>query len=315
MMYGLRVWPWDWRRMIGAGSNCARRGDGSRPAARAPAALPAFAAVLILLFGGVRFAAAAAPEQAYRFGVFPYMPAPVLDQIFGPFAAAFARDLHQPVHLKTKSTFELFAEELTKESYDIDLVDPFFYVDAADSYHYLPLARVDDDLTAVVLVPGDRAWTSWQDLAGRKLALPPALSAVSEMVMAALREHHLDPAVDVRLRHYATKMSCLHAVVFGDAAGCAVPSFIQSQLGAVDEMKLRVLATTMPIRHFVLAVHERVPPADRIRLLQCLLDLPDTAQGRAILAATAWPRFIAARDDEYDDVRRYRAGHRTLAQR
>ena len=39
---------------------------------------------------------------------------------------------------------------------------------------------------AVVLTRADRAWDDWRDLAGGTLALPPALSAVSELVQAAL---------------------------------------------------------------------------------------------------------------------------------
>jgi ABC-type phosphate/phosphonate transport system substrate-binding protein len=295
---------------VGAtGSGGARRGAGGR---RAVALL---AATLILLLGGARFAAAAGPEDGYRFGVFPYVPALAIDQIFGPFAARFARDLETSVQLKTKSTFELFAEELAAESYDIILVHPFFYVDAADRHNYYPLARVDDELTAVVLVPEEQPWQDWQDLAGRTLAVPPALSAVSEMLKAGLREHGLRPGVDIALKHYDTKWACLHATVFGEADGCVLPAFILEQLDAIAEMKLRVMASTAPIRHFVLAVHRRMPPAHRAQLLSSLLTLPSTVDGQAILAATAWPRFVAAEDDDYDEVRHYRGRHRTLAQR
>jgi len=277
--------------------------------------LMAVLATLLLLLGCARLEAATTPENGYRFGVFPYLPALTIDEIFGPLGARFARDLERPVQLKTKSTFALFAKELAAESYDIILVHPFFYVDAADRYNYLPLARVDDDLVAVVLVGADRPWRDWQDLAGRTLALPPALSAVSELVQAALRARGLAPGVEVTLRHYASKMSCLHAVVLGDADGCAVPGFIPAQLGEVADMNLRVMAKTPPIKHFVLAVHRRLAPAQRATLLRTLLALPASDDGRSILAATAWPRFVAAQDHEYDAVRRFRAQSRTVAQR
>ena len=277
--------------------------------------LVAVLAALMLLLSWTRFAAATGPENGYRFGVFPYLPALTIDEIFGPLAARFARDLAHPVQLRTKSTFELFAKQLAAESYDIVLVHPFFYVDAADRYNYVPLARVDDELVAAVLVRAERPWDDWQDLAGRTLALPPALSAVSELVQAALQARGLAPGVDVTLRHYASKLSCLHAAVLGDADGCAVPGFIPAQLEEVAEMNLRVMAETPPIRHFVLAAHRRVAPAQRARLLRSLLDLPGSDAGRAILAATAWPGFVAAQDQEYDAVRRYRAQRRSLAQR
>ena len=306
-MEGLRTSRQMWPTAIGG------RPESSGSAACARKPLVALMATLILLLGCARLAAATTPEDTYRFGIFPYLPALTIDEIFGPLAARFARDLDAPVQLKTKSTFELYAEELSKESYDIILVHPFFYVDAADRHDYLPLARVDDDLIAVVLVGADRPWNDWQDLAGRTLALPPALSAVSELVQVALRARGL--ASEVTLRHYASKLSCLHAAVLGDAAGCAVPGFVASQLEEVAELNLRVMAETPPTRHFVLAVHQRVAPTPRATLLQSLLGLQDSDDGKAILAATAWPRFVAAQDHEYDAVRHYRADRGTLAQR
>ena len=300
--------------MIAGTPRRGRVGESGRMARCTLMPVAALMAILILLVGGARLAAATTPESGYRFGVFPYLPALTIDKIFGPLAAGFARDMEHPVQLRTKSTFELFTKELAAESYDIVLVHPFFYVDAADRYHYLPLARVDDDLTAVILVREDRPWDDWQDLAGRTLALPPALSAVSRMVEVALRKHGLTPGVDVTLRHHATKMACLHAALFGAADGCAVPGFIAAQFKEVAEMKLRVMAEAPPIKHFVLAVHERVSAAHRAILLRRLLSLPDTDDGRAILAAAAWSRFVVAQDREYDEVRNYRAYQKTLAQ-
>jgi ABC-type phosphate/phosphonate transport system substrate-binding protein len=66
--------------------------------------------------------------------------------------------------------------------------------------------------------------------------------------------------------------------------------------------------------HFVFAVHERVPEADRAKLLGCILDWSRTETGRAVLAAAAWPGFVPAEDREYDQVRRYSAQLVTFAQ-
>lgn len=260
-------------------------------------------------------APAGEPSTGCRFGVFPYLPVLTIDKMFGPMAASFARVLDRPVYLKTKSSFDKFAEELANQTYDIVLLHPFFYVEAADNYHYRPLARVDQKLTAVVLVAADRPWQGWPDLKGGILALPPEMSAVSQLVKAALIDAGLWPDIDLTLRHYGTKMSCLQAVATGTADACAVPSFVLPQLESSAEMKLRTLAETAPINHLVIATHERVPAAARARLLADILSWPGTAKGRAILAAGAWPGFVAAKDSEYDQIRRYRSRLRALAQK
>ena len=207
--------------------------------------------------------------------------------------------------MKTKSNFEKFADELAAQTYDIIFVHPFFYVDAADKYHYHPLARLDQELTGVVMVGPARTWHEWRDLVGRTLALPPELAAITEIVKAALLDAGLRPGVDVLLQHYRTKTSCLRAVVVGSADACAIPRFVLAQIGSIADMRLHVMIETAPIKHFVFAVHERVPEADRATLLGCILAWSHTEAGRQVLAAGAWSGFVPAEDREYDEVRRF----------
>jgi phosphonate transport system substrate-binding protein len=294
------------RESVVATNRSANRRKAARPgAARAVKALVALTlAALALTLGPLRPAEADAPSRGYRFGVFPYLPVLTIDQVFGPMAASFAEDLKRPVYLKTKSTFEKFADELSRQTYDIVLVHPSHYVEAADRYGYRPLVRVEKKLTAVIMIDAEQPWRGWHDLAGRVLALPPELSAVSELLKAVLTDAGLNPDVDVMLSHYGTKMSCLQAVVIGSADACAVPRLILSRVGLIAEMKLKVMAETTPISQLVIAVHGRVPAADRAKLLADILSWPRTEQGQAILAAGTWSRFALARDADYDGIRR-----------
>jgi ABC-type phosphate/phosphonate transport system substrate-binding protein len=251
----------------------------------------------------------------FRFGVFPYLPALTIDRIFGPIAASFAAELGRPVHLKTSSTFEKFADQLDQQTYDIIFVHPFLYVQAADRSNYLPLARLEGQLSAAALVRSERPWRTWSDLAGRVVGLPPALAAVSELAKIALVDAGLMPGTETTLRHYRTKAACVQAVSIGTADVCVLPRFVLPQIKALGDGKLRVMAATPPINHLVFATHARMPDFDRKELLALILSWPDTEQGRAILATGSWPRFIAARDEDYAQVRDYDTRLRTLAQR
>ena len=72
------------------------------------------------------------------------------------------------------------------------------------------------------------------------------------------------------------------------------------------------MAETAPIT-LVFATHPRVPAATGQKLLALILSWPDTEEGRAMLAAGAWPGFVAAQDADYAQVR---ARHpRMLAER
>jgi phosphonate transport system substrate-binding protein len=262
-------------------------------------------AALVLSLARHTVAGEPALQNSYRFGVFPYLPTLSIDRIFGPMAASFTEDLAKPVKLRTKSTFEKFADELGNETYDIIFVHPFFYVDAADKHGYLPLARLNEPLTALLMVRREQPWQNLRDLAGKVVALPPALAAVSELTKAALTDVGLDPGKDVTLRYYRTKYSCLQAVVMGTADACAVPGFVLSQIATAGEAKLRPLAETAAVNHFVFAVHPRVPAWDREALRHCILNWSNTPQGRNLLAIGAWKGFVEARDQDYDPVRVY----------
>jgi phosphonate transport system substrate-binding protein len=251
----------------------------------------------------------------YRFGVFPYVPALTIDRIFGPVAASFATELDRPVYLKTRSTFESFAEQLERQTYDIIFVHPFLYVEAADRHGYLPLARLEGQLTGVALVSEGRTWRTWSDLAGKIIGTPPALAAVSELARWALLDAGLVPQVDATLRPYQTKMGCLQAVSVGAADACVLPRFMLPQLTQIGGGGLRVMAESAAIPNVVFAAHGRLPRTERMKLLALILSWPHTEQGRAILATGAWPGFVIAQDADYAEVRSFGARMRMHAQR
>jgi phosphonate transport system substrate-binding protein len=254
---------------------------------------------------GLPLAAEAEATSGYRFGVFPYLPALTIDRIFGPIATSFAAALGRPVYLKTKSTFESFASELERAAYEIIFVHPFFYVGAADRQGYLPLARLEGQLSALVLVRTEQPWQSWADLAGKTISAPPALATVSELARMALLDAGLIPGTDVMLQHQRTKASCVQSVLAGSADACVLPRFVLPQISPIGEGQLRIMVESHAVNHLVFAAHPRLPETERDELRSVILSWPNTEEGRAILAVGPWPSFVAAADADYDDVRRY----------
>jgi ABC-type phosphate/phosphonate transport system substrate-binding protein len=104
-------------------------------------------------------------------------------------------------------------------------------------------------------------------------------------------------------------------VAAGRAAACGLPRFALAQIDPDNAWNLRLLFETEPVSNFLFAAHSRMPESDRIDLGRSILAWPFTAKGRKILAGGAWKRFVRARDQEYDEIRRHVLRLQRFAQR
>jgi phosphonate transport system substrate-binding protein len=236
-------------------------------------------------------------------GIFPYVPALKVGDLFAPMALDFAATLGVDIQLRTSETFEKFARELAVGSYDIALVHPFLYVDAHRAQGYAAIARVDQDLRAVIVSRRSQPVRSLTELRGQTLALPPRGAGVSYLLRLAMLDEGLIPGVDLNLHHHQTKVSCLHAVAAEQAVGCVVPSFLGDQLQAMGEMQLAPIWQSEPIKSLVIAVHPRVPGSSCAALQARMLGWQASEQGRELLAHLSWPGMARADDADYDPIR------------
>jgi len=248
---------------------------------------------------------AASSETGYRLGVFPFLPPLSLDRTFAPIVQDLSVGMGSEVHLRTKPDFDQFRSEIAAGGYDFVFLHPFFYTEAADRYGYIPLARLQDPLKVVILSKPDSGIASLKDLKGTKLALPPKLAAVSKLMAVELSDVGLRPSVDLVVRHYASKMSCIHAVNVGDVDACGLPEFVLSSLSAEHLSKLQVACESRPIPAVIFAAHPRLTKDKRDRFRNRIVSWTETPEGREILADLNWSGFVEAEDRDYDEVRRY----------
>jgi phosphonate transport system substrate-binding protein len=260
----------------------------------------AVAAVLTGLPGRLR---ADSRAGVCTFGVFPYVPALKIGALFAPMAEDFGAVLGIGIQLRTNETFDKFRAELCDGRYDIALVHPFLYVEAHREQAYAALARVDQELAAVIVSRRDQPVASLAELRGARLALPPRGAGVSYLLRSAMLEENLTDGVDLELRHYQTKVSCLHAVATDEATGCVVPSFLGDQLQAIGEMQLVPIWQSRPIKSVVVIAHPRLPDTARAALRARMIGWRDTDSGRSLLERLSWPGMVATDDAEFDEVR------------
>lgn len=247
--------------------------------------------------------------DGYTLGVFPFLPPARLEEGHGHFANALSLGLGRHVEFRTRSTFDAFRQEIEDQTYDIIFVQPFDYVVAADKYGYLPLARADEPLTAVIMVKENSDLKSLRDLEQKVIAMPPMSAAVSRLSQAALSEIGLDIRSDLTMIHLRSHSACLQAVLIGEADACATNAVPLRVFQSSRKLTLRTLAETESIPHVVFAVHERVPRHDRDVMRRTIIGFSDTATGREWLNRSGWSNgFVVAKDEDYDVVRSMSAG-------
>jgi len=245
-------------------------------------------------------------DKPYELGVFPYLPVARIHELHAPMAADLEAKLGRQVRLSSKADYAAFGQELRHEAYDIAFVQPFDYIEAHDRHGYLPLARRGEALEAVLVVRQESPLASIQDLKGRIVSNPPEDAAVSHLTGMALREAGIDPQTGVKRYYAKNHFACLQSVVIGAADACGTA---EQALRTIEKesppARFRVLHRTASIPHALFVAHRRVPQKDRDLLLRTILDWPNTEAGRKILDGGHFVPFAAARDADYEVVRRY----------
>lgn len=251
----------------------------------------------------------AVTPKPYLLGVFPHLGANQIEKSFAPIAADLARVLGRPVELRTRPTFETFAEELARETFDIAFVQPFDYPAAHDAHGYLPLARRDEPLVARLVVREDSAVATLKDLKDMNIGLPPENAAVSHLIlmMAAAQKFSLNSA---RVTYYKAHDSCLNALLVGTVAACGTAPYPQRFFESKWKIKFRVVAESASIPHALFVAHRRMSEKDREAVREAVLSWGNTDVGRRLLAENALTPFVPATDAEYEPVRAYIRRHR-----
>lgn len=244
-------------------------------------------------------------QAPYTFAVVPYFSPSRLEEIYAPAAADLARSLGHGVVFRTTSTWDKFFAQLKAQTYDIAFVHALFYVPAADEFGYVPLARMQEPFTAVVVAPDNSPIRTLDDLRDKVIATPPGYLPTVHLGKKALRDRGFVRGRNVTFNEARTVDACLQDTLVGAAQACIAPTFAAQAFQTATGVRMRVLLESTALPSSVFVVHKRVPPAERERMRAALLDWNNTTSGRAVLKTINTRSLIAASDRDYDVVRAF----------
>lgn len=263
---------------------------------------------LVLLLSGVSASwAYDSPDDNYTFGVFPYLSTTRLESIYVPVSIEMSKALGKKVIFRTSSEYKIFFNKLKQQSFDIAMIQPFWYPPAVDQYDYSPLVRYGEPLISRIMVLSNGPIKTINDLKDKIIATPPAFVPIVHMAKRALQNHGLNPEKDLQLKAFKTVDSCIKQVIIGNASGCVAPNHAHSAIKHKMQTSLRPILESPGIPNVSLVVHSRVPPEEREIIKNLLLSWGENGSDphKNLLNSIGTNSFIESKDDDYEVVRSF----------
>ena len=243
--------------------------------------------------------------EPYLFGVFPYLTPLRMDDIYSPISVELSSRLDRKVRFRTSSSIPRFRARLRDKYYDFVIIQPVLYPLAVDQLGYIPLARIAEQVNAVIIVTEKSSIKSIADLKGKKIGIPPVQGPVYALAKRGLAEHGLSADSDFSFEKNRTMATCFQKLLVSHTDACVAPDFAVGPFERSMGVNFRTLFRSESVPNQALLVHPRVPQTERSRIMQAFLSLGDTTQGQTLLKSLNSKGFIAIDDSEYDSVRSF----------
>lgn len=236
------------------------------------------------------------------FGVVPQQPAGELAKIWIPILNFLGEKSGFTLRFATAKDIPTFEQRLAAGEYDFAYMNPYHYTVFHQAPGYRVLAREKDKkLKGLVVVRKNSPYTDIAGLRDALVAFPgPAAFAATILPQAEFAKK------DIRVvaKYVSSHDSVYLAVARGlYSAGGGIPRTFEN-LAPEVRGQLRILWSTPGYTPHAIAAHPRIPDETAARLQATLVEMADTRQGADLLQAAGFQGLTAARDAEYDDIRR-----------
>lgn len=242
---------------------------------------PLLRCFVLLLLG---FPAVAQQQPPYTISVVPQFPRLVLFEDWQPLLDHLSAELGVRFELQVEDTIPDFERSFLDGGPDFAFMNPYHAVMAMRAQGYIPLVSDSSrQLKGILVVDKDSPYRSVQDLDGRALAFPSPNAFGASLYMRALLAEREGISFDPL--YVETHSNAYRYALLGKAAaGGGVMNTLKREAEGF-QAELRVLYETPGVRPHPLSAHPRVPEELRQRLVEALLNLYASEEGRGILRA------------------------------
>ena len=257
--------------------------------------------LLILLLFALSLPVGATPPL--RLGVFPYISAEQLVQLYQPLRDYLQTETGQPIRLLSAPDFRQFIQRTGDGRYDIVITAPHLGRRAQQQHGYHWIGFTGNRSTAVFVAPRNGPVQQLRDLAGRRLALPPRVAIVHQLALEKLESLDLGSRVTPVTfpSHDRALYALLHAKT--DAAAIGRPTWLR--YAAPDKDSLRVIGEGEEIPGFAVLFNARMPPELGARLREAFYRFGQSPAGKKWFESTGLQDIRPPRKTELQRLDHY----------
>lgn len=262
----------------------------------------AFIRPLRLAAAGLALASTPALAETYSFGVVPQFEARKLSAIWTPILEEISARVGHTLVMVGSPNIPEFENGFNEGAFDFAYMNPYHSIMALDSQGYLPLVNDGGrQLFGVLAVRKDSPIQSVTELDGQKIAFPAPNALGASLLMRA--ELDLVQKIKIEPSYVATHSSAYLNAVLGEtaAAGGVMGTF--NRLDAAIRDHLRILYRTQSVSPHPVTAHPRVPKEVQAAVRQAFLDLGQSEEGQALLAAVPIRQIAPATTKDFEALR------------
>ncbi len=250
-------------------------------------------------------------ERVYVFAIHPlYSPGrlfekftPIIDYLNQQFDGFSLR-------LEASRDYPAYDRKIRSQRPDFLLPNPFQTL-IGQRHGYRVIGKVDDDrdFRGIILVRREDGIRRVKDLKGGTVAAPgPTALAATMMPKYFLHTHGIDVRRDVKYLYTGTQESTIMALALGNARAATtwpIPWRLFQQARPEIARRLKVAWRTESLPSNSVMVHDRVPQEVARQVMDALVAMKQTAEGRRLLQESTFTGFVRADDAAYAPVRAF----------
>jgi len=253
-------------------------------------------------------------RATYRFGIAPiYNPAKLNFEYQPLMAYLEAQAKPGKFVLEAARDYAHFENKIRGDALEFILPNPWQALEAMKSgYEVIAMAGDPEDFRGLIIVRRDSEVQKPEDLKGKKVSYPaPTALAACIMPQYFLHTQGLNVMADLDNCYVGSQESSIMNVFLGQTAAGATwpPCWRAFQKDHPEKAaQLKVMWETPPLVNNAVMARKDLPAELKDQVRAALLKLPETPEGRAILANIETGRFWASTDADYEIVRTYVEG-------